>query len=161
MIIEILLGIIVLLLTLMGLGLVKLQRKISKQYNLSNIQESSSKLREGLGNLGKKLYQYKPEDLVEKFSRYKKIAETLDRIVEKIYKPDFVKTLQNVEIIKQYTQAALHILYKYKDASKDFLINKLGRVIDAISVLGEELAPYEGVKGVGKVKYKPKFQPQA
>jgi len=157
MIIEILLGIIVLLLALMGVGILSLRKRVSKQFNLSNIQESSGKLREGLGNLGKKLYQYKPEDLIEKLSIYSKIAERLDRIVEKIYKPDFVKTLQNVEIIKQYTQAALHILYKYKDSGKEVLMSKLGKVIDAVSVFGAELAPYEGVgvKGGSKLKYRP------
>ena len=158
MIIEILLGVIVLFLALMGIGILSLRKRVSRQYNMGNIEESSRKLTENLGNLSKRLDQYTPEQLVEKIGWYKRLAEKLDRIVEKIYKPDFVKTLQNVEMLKQYTQAALTTIYKYMHERKEVLMGKLGNVLQGASGLSNETEPYKGMTGKDKVKaYKPLF----
>ena len=124
--------------------------------NLNSAKQKSSEILGSLNNLRQNLYNEKPDELTQKVSFYKRMIENLDRTIEKIYKPAFVKTLQSIELMKHYTQAMLSILYKYRNESKEFLYNRLSKVIDAISGISDEVAPYQGAKGVGRnlPKYK-------
>jgi len=154
MIIEILLGIIFLILALIGIGLVKLRKQV-KQNNLQNVAESSKGIEETFDELNKKLYKYTPQQLIEIFDHYQRILEMLDKRLENRYHKPLIQVSQYVELMKRKTQEGLREIYKNMNAPKAILNKYLQAIIGDISHPGEEYSPYQGVKGVRKVKYKP------
>jgi len=155
MIIEFLLGIIVILLALMGVGLVKLRKQV-KQNNLQNVAESSKGIEKMFDELNKKLYKYTPHQLLEIFDHYQRILEMLDKRLENRYHKRLIQISQYVELMKRGAQEGSREIYKKMNAPREILNKYLKAIIAGISHPGDGYAPYQGVKGVEKVRhYKP------